>query len=95
MIVKTRATHLVYQYTVSGVQKLSVYPVSGTPNLNLIFPYHRNNCCWEIIDDMYSLELRDCVIKKMIVTVIVKVNWCYGTEIQVEYPDNDSQICYV
>ena len=95
MIVEMRATHLVYQYMVLGVQKLSAYPVSESPNLNLIFPQFRNNCYWEIIDNMDSLELRDYVIKKIIVTVIVKVNWCYGTEIQVEYQDNDSRICYV
>ena len=78
-----------------GVQNLSVYLVSGSPNLNLIFSQFRNNCCWEIIDNMDSLELRDYIIKKMIVTVIVKVNWCYGTEIQIGYPNNESWICYV
>jgi len=31
----------------------------------------------------------------MIVTVIVKVNWCYGTEIQIGYPNNESRMCYV
>ena len=44
---------------------------------------------------MDSLELRDYVIERMIMTVIVKVNWCYGTEIQIEYPNNESRICYV
>jgi len=35
--VKTRATHLVYQYMVLDVQNLSVYPVSESPNLSFIF----------------------------------------------------------
>ena len=44
---------------------------------------------------MDSLKLRDYVIKKMVMIVIVKVNWCYETEIQIEYPNNELRICYV
>ena len=59
--------------------------MNGSPNLNLIFPQFRYNCYWKIIDNIDSSELRDYIIRKMIVTVIVKVNWCYGTKIQIGY----------